>query len=699
MLTALVLFSVAAFLRLCGAISKRVSDSPVALRAGLIIGLAGIWVAMHGAGVWGTIWPLIPLALLALILPKNWLQAPAGWVVADATAVVLISLLAVPPAGFNLLILLAVAIPFVGAVFDHGVPLLPKPVQFGLPALAVLGTLGLTLLTPSTLMGGVRLMQTRLSAGTAIPSVPIPLVQVEYQEGLDLGSSPVRSVSAAEINTKEGNAGDAFLPVVSKDHIPGPPNEIVAARPIDITFNNTTVSGNPYDLVATVAFVHAESGKRHQTEMFYMGGDEWRARFTASQAGRWNYATASSDPDLNGLSGVLDIEKEDGLLGFVSADGQNWVRTGENPTAFVPQFVMSAEPNHFYNDPTRIESDIDTYIVEHGFNGLHVKVLCRWFDINQASCNNINVSSPNPDLRTFEALEQVILEVYDAGGTVHIWAWGDESRGQTPARWGYNQQVDQRLQRYIAARLGPLPGWTMGYGFDLFEWTNEEQLDTWHTNMHAHLGWYHLLGGRANKNELNQISELMDYSGYEQHEPDYAKYVETIETRPFKPSFSEDRFRVRNEGRDKDYTFDDTRQGLWRSGMAGGVANIWGYLLDGGTDELGSAPYPNKEQIKLYSSYFNPRFSGDLTRCNNLTNGVCLKNELNTAYIFYIENGSTIEIDLSGMAGNQPYLMLNTITGETSSGTLTPSSTTLTLASGNGTVPERSDWAIFVGDF
>ncbi|MEC8891835.1 MAG: hypothetical protein VX901_00790, partial [Candidatus Poribacteria bacterium] len=67
----------------------------------------------------------------------------------------------------------------------------------------------------------------------------------------------------------------------------------------------------------------------------------------------------------------------------------------------------------------------------------------------------------------------IILKTYAAGGAVHLWMWGDSSRDQnTKERWGLNGCTDRRLQRYIAARLGPIPGWTLGYGYDLWEWVD-----------------------------------------------------------------------------------------------------------------------------------------------------------------------------------------------------------------------------------
>ncbi len=270
------------------------------------------------------------------------------------------------------------------------------------------------------------------------------------------------------------------------------------------------------------------------------------------------------------------------------------------------------------------------------------RVYCRWFDLAKETSDQI--SKPNPDSRTFEALELLITKVHAAGGIVHIWMWGDEDSRKTQVKWGINGKEDKRLQRYLAARLGPIPGWTMSYGYDLFEWVGGSRLTEWHDYMQAHLGWKHYLGARGNKNEMSQRSEAMDYSSYEQHKPDYNKYVETIEKRPLKPSFSEDRFRVRNMGRSKDYSLEETRRGFWHSAMAGGVANIWGYLL--GSPGYYSIPYPNAAQLKTWSLFFKNRFLKDMSRNNNITDGVCLQGSANAEYIIYIEDASSVQFDL-----------------------------------------------------
>ncbi len=299
---------------------------------------------------------------------------------------------------------------------------------------------------------------------------------------------------------------------------------------IEWSLENPTFEGNPFDVIATATFVHQQSGQKHTTGMFYESGDTWKFRFTGTRAGDWRFSTKSDDPELNGKKGTVTINRnrDPDISGFITNHGNKWARSkgkeGESK-AFVPQLVMYAAPKSFHNKPDKIDADINTILVEHGFNGFHVMGSCHWFDIDKLKSTEIR--EPNPDRRTFEALELLITKVQAAGGMVHIWMWGDEARRWTPRRWGLNGEADQRLQRYLAARLGPLPGWTMGYGFDLNEWVTEKDLRMWHTHLHQHLGWPHLLGGRdvgpnqGLDHQKRQIYEGLDYSAYEHHRPTY----------------------------------------------------------------------------------------------------------------------------------------------------------------------------------
>ena len=427
-------------------------------------------------------------------------------------------------------------------------------------------------------------------------------------------------------------------------------------EPVEWTFQNTSCSGNPFDLVAKAAFTHAESGQTIHTELFYAGRNTWKLRFTGTRTGQWRFVTESSDSDLNGLTGQIQIQPNPGVSGFMTNYGSKWGRLGTNK-AFVPQYVMYTDPDVFYQKPERIDADIKQLFVEHGFNGFHIALVCRWFDINKTRSNEITAADPNPDPRTLEAIELLLTKVHKAGGAVHMWAWGDEQRRMTPKKWGLNGKVDRRLQRYICARLGPLPGWSMGYGFDLQEWVGDKDLRLWHRYMHEHLGWFHFLGGRAP--DLTQICDSLDYSSYQQHRPDYDIYVKAIEQYPDKPTFLEDRFRVRkNVYPDKDYDFDMTRRGLWHSTMAGGAANIWGNLLDPRPDGM-SHPYPNRHQILTWSRFWKDRFLKEMVRDNRLTDGVCLKVH-GKLTVFYKEDTNSIRMDLAELSGRVRAVAVDT---------------------------------------
>ena len=473
---------------------------------------------------------------------------------------------------------------------------------------------------------------------------------------------------------------------------------------LEWSLTNSSYDGNPHDIKATVTFRHEQTGDENTTGMFFAGDATWKFRFTGTRPGRWRFESHSDDPELDGHDGTITIDSNDDAYGFVTHIGNKWARPHGRDGALrplIPQFVMYGHPGTFYDRPEIVDRDIQAFIVEHGFTGFHVPVFCRWFDIEHDRAGGISGGDPNPDPQTFEALEMLITKVHAAGGVVHLWVWGDEMRRQTPITWGVNGPVDQRLQRYIAARLGPLPGWTMGYGFDLWEWVKEDELVEWHQHMHEHLGWPHMLGARAHQHGRpleDLFTNRLDYIGFETHRPDYDTYVESLRRHPGKPVFMEDRFRIRqsDQYRDKDYTEEMTRRGLWHSSMAGGVANIWGRLEGDLSINMGAAesrPYPHPEWIHTNAEFFRDRFTADLRPWPGLTDGMCLATDDGRQYLFYQEQTDELRLDLSDAAGELSAVAVDTLRvyRETDLGRLAAEELVWNA-------PYRSDWAIAVGE-
>ncbi|MGB3619673.1 MAG: G8 domain-containing protein [Catalinimonas sp.] len=378
--------------------------------------------------------------------------------------------------------------------------------------------------------------------------------------------------------------------------------------------------------------------------------------------------------------------------GYVTHSGDKfvWSNSGE---AFVPNW------NIFNYDRTLDEvstADINNFVQEmmgeHGFNGAHVIVYGEWFHIGDRL---VRAGDSNFDQRTFDKLKQIINAVYAAGGSTHIWQWGDDNRSQTSRSLnsGFMGSVERQLLDKIHSELNNTPGWTMGIGFDVFEWANESELKTWHDYLKNKPGQNHMFAARSNKNRVDQIYDGLDYSSYEYYRPSYDELVQMLTHLPGKPSSSDDRYRVRN--REKDVTPEETVELLWRHTIAGGVGGIWGNLKqpDGSIGE--SRAYPNKEVIKTFFTFWNDkkRFRKNMVRDNSLTDGWCLRDG-NSHYVYYKDNTNSITYTFQG--GNKRVIAVNTKAG---SGYQEIDLGTKSAGTYTWNAPSNSDWAIAVGDF
>jgi len=479
--------------------------------------------------------------------------------------------------------------------------------------------------------------------------------------------------------------------------------------------SNPSWSDNPFDVVTTVTFVHADSGETRVTEMFYDGGDTWKFRFTGTRLGAWTFTTTSNDAPLNGHTGTITVKPnpDNKIKGFLTHQGNKYA-IQRNHTDDLEGYVFTV-----YMGRVNFDSYLDTFTpdlsdmaqknraylaeaLDNGFEAIFIHVNNNWFKYGVREHNKHD--SQNPDLTTFSVLETIITTAHQAGCRVHLWAWGDESRKWTPkgVPGGINGAADRRLQRYIAARLGPLPGWTMGYGFDLHEWTNSDELNSWATYMHDHFGWQHLLSARGYI--LSGPNNVNSYDGFgrkvplctKRHGPkDYQEIVEDMESIAATPHFYEERHTYKRTGFDLD--MDGTRRLLWWEVMAGGMGGFFGFYPPKGRS-FGEHPYPNPEQLCTHYTFWHThrRFLLDMQRDNELSsNGAyVLKNADGTHYVLYKEAAGVIEIDLSQMNGSQRAVAVDTkkAYAEVDLGTLKPTDQTIKL-------PFSSDWAIAVGEY
>ena len=124
-------------------------------------------------------------------------------------------------------------------------------------------------------------------------------------------------------------------------------------------------------------------------------------------------------------------------------------------------------------------SEVVTIAIVFAVKGIGNRTFYSWFKKGALDRNMVSSSDlTEPDLDVFDALEYAINHAHRRGGRAHIWAWGDQDRRQTPnfLPGGVLGDAHKRLMRYMAARLGPLPGWCMNFGFDTLELSRPESI-------------------------------------------------------------------------------------------------------------------------------------------------------------------------------------------------------------------------------
>lgn len=453
---------------------------------------------------------------------------------------------------------------------------------------------------------------------------------------------------------------------------------------------------NPYDVHAEAHFKNVETEEVKEVPM-YFAMDSMVFRFAALNPGAWTFKTRSKNPKLEDFIGeVLIVTSDDpSVNGYLTNHNKKWYWQASKK-AIVPQLVMARRLSD-YEDLQILDEDLSEFIDNHGFNGLHIPpVSMGWFDLQHTFKGHDQIDGdPNPSPETFELLERVITRTYRSGGILHFWFWGDESRKQTPVKWGLNDTIDRRFQRYFSARMGALPGWSASYGFDLPEWVTPEQLQQWHDTLQSLLVIPHLISGRSKKHQMTPYAKDLSYESYEHHRPDYDQYLEIYQNSQDKPVFSEDRFRIRNRTvfAPKDYSEALTFRGMWESTMAGGVANIWGNLAlpDGKNNSEYSLPYANKDAIKTYNRFFfsENRFTKDFEPLPG--KGDLLLAEVPDRNILIGYQDNVQEIKLENIGKNKTVLVVDA---------LAPYDELKISADKEGVLelPKLSDWAVVIFD-
>jgi hypothetical protein len=508
----------------------------------------------------------------------------------------------------------------------------------------------------------------------------------------------------------------------------------------EYSLTNTTWSGNPFDLVATVTFTHDR--EKRTTEMFYVGNDRWKFRFTGTRTGVWNVSTSSSDPDLDGHTGsvIVSPRANSDIKGFLSSVSNKFAIMEEDIDhleGYVYQVFMNQQDyeqqhrhvSRILGHPSR--SDLIAHYWdntrENGFDIYFFAVFYSWFRMGALSINDFsggadtNLDQPDPVL--FDTLERAIKYAHERGGRTHIWAWGDNQRKQTPnhLRDGFRGKRHRRLIRYIAARLGPLPGWSMNFGFDTVEMPNAEADTAWWAHeMNRTMGWPHILTSRGWADDNFGANSYAGFGGnpYDLETTDkgpasYYEIMQDLEAHKDKPGIYEERHTYNRWKCWPDTVRDPERLNetgcrrlIWWEAMAGGMGGFFGHFSERFNQygpfhpngPCGYHPDSLKQAFRTYREFWKHgrlklSMEPDSSRINGAT-GYCLVSGDKKHFIFFVEDADSVTINLMGMPGIQPVVLVNAKSrcDEIDKGRLTSGVHTIHLGM-------TSDWALAVGEF
>ncbi len=459
---------------------------------------------------------------------------------------------------------------------------------------------------------------------------------------------------------------------------------------------------NPFDVEAEVTFTHVESREQRRTFMYYKGADTWGFRFTGTRVGEWEYTTRSAEEDLDGISGrVFVAENPDPeAQGFLTNVGNQFaIQTGNEGELrgyvfTVYMNLMGTFPAHepsIYRGQRFLFEQLLDEAQEQGFNTVFVPLNHSTLQLGAVS--SADHTRAEPDLETFALLDRLLERARLRNMRIHFWLWGDEENQRTPVglEGGINGEVDTRLQRYIAARLGAVPGWTMTYGYNLLSWVTEFQVNQWAQTITERSFWPHLLFARGYASgALGGVSYsstnapvATSFGG----PLSYDEVLQDINSDVTRPHFYERRFTYESPLGEGTWTMDNTRRTLWWTMMAGGVGSFWGFRPDG------PGPYPNPEQLATFHRFWEDRYALGMRPANQLTDGYALISESGDMLIFYREDASSITLNLGGTGRPFRAIAVDTRLAyeELEQGVLEPANQTWTA-------PYESDWVLVLTD-
>jgi hypothetical protein len=440
-----------------------------------------------------------------------------------------------------------------------------------------------------------------------------------------------------------------------------PAVEVEKWKQFRVSYQNSSWSGNPYDLDFTAEFTHGPSGRTLRQFGFYSGNDTWKIYFMPDDTGQWTYVTTSPDSDLDGLTGSFDAVSSS-LPGKLTPTGVRWK---ESDGHFVAPMLLSGGP-YIRSEPiSETQGYIDWARDVAGAEMIGTTLLnfegdSRFTFSQEDRMYRDDAEGENFYLPTWDRCNDFYDAVRDKGMGHYILIYSDD--GSDPSDHGIRAgpsgtigPAELRLFKYLVARLAPYPKVMWDTGIDIGETRGNQWIENFAIWFRDNDPWGHPVGSRTGSGSGGTHPEFATYySDGEREIISRSELVSLVEGRD-KPTAMTDRFR-------EDYSSpcncdrDDVRRAAWQWALTYGTAIYFGgneaggYLIETYATDLQAAPDLG-QVTKFVKTYVNS--FGTLTPNDSLkTSGSGFVSATpGSEYVAFLTSGSSITLDLGAATG------------------------------------------------
>ena len=441
----------------------------------------------------------------------------------------------------------------------------------------------------------------------------------------------------------------------------------------EISFQNDTWKGNPFDLVFQGEFT---SPTKRQVKQwgFYAGENKWKIFFMPDEIGVWKYKTESPDPDLKGKTGSFNCVPS-GLPGQLVGDDNRWKLKdlgGDMPVLWNLPVKDGAHWGFRARQLSHISVKNSLDFAQNvvgarviGFSELFIIPTSWAQDWPQSAVPYIRGKEGEEFYMPFwDNLNSKLDDIRDRGMGQYIMFYSDDAL--VPDRYGLKPRSRKEIRffRYTIARISCYPIILWDTGIDIGEYRKSDWIEWFAEWFNENDPWKHTVSSRSGGGSggFNPKSATYFSTGGAEI-PSRSKLLSSLRLKV--PTAHTDHWRpFISRG---NWTHEKIRKVIWRCGLSGAQALYPDYnqgtvnyneVLMGGKF-IGHAVHFFRNELRCDHAKLAPHDELIVAGENAILAAVP-----GSEYVLYDEDGGTVSLNLKAVKGEFTARWYNPRTGK-----------------------------------